>query len=390
MAEALLGRIARHGVSSAVDPREDRLTEVLAAVLGCRRCEGLARHLALGWLRATDARLVNPTLVERAQSVLADDARAWSCSVRTQVSLITAAGRRRPDLQLTFDELGDARRRVVIWVEVKHGTDLHSHQLHAYVENLRHAGGNAGAVVLVAPRESYPFDRDEIPAEVPQLTWEDTATILQAFMTTDPVGVFLIAELLEYLKEEKLVDPGPLNAAHLTALRKYRAATRSLVRVCEIAADAVAKLWDQGEFFKWPEHSATPTNYYWAYPLAAVDGTTISAPRGWELQWQLMLDGQDAVIDAAQGVPLLTAGLVSERGGLSKFSAETLENLTDNGLDVLADRVRAKGWDYIVRIADLDQLDVTRSPDPAAQGQRIADWANASFRAIAEVLHEPV
>ena len=40
-AEPFLGRIARHGVGFAVDPHEDRLTEVCAAVFASGYCEGL-------------------------------------------------------------------------------------------------------------------------------------------------------------------------------------------------------------------------------------------------------------------------------------------------------------------------------------------------------------
>lgn len=55
MQRSLLGRIARYGITGLRDPREDRLTEICAAVFGAEACEGLARHVALGWLAAAAA-----------------------------------------------------------------------------------------------------------------------------------------------------------------------------------------------------------------------------------------------------------------------------------------------------------------------------------------------
>jgi hypothetical protein len=55
VAAGLIERIARHGVSGERDPREDRLTEILAAVLENPRCAGLAHHLVIGLLDAATA-----------------------------------------------------------------------------------------------------------------------------------------------------------------------------------------------------------------------------------------------------------------------------------------------------------------------------------------------
>ncbi len=54
MTETFFGRIALHGTTAAKDPREDRLTEVLAAVFGSAAGRGLARHLAHRWLTSGD------------------------------------------------------------------------------------------------------------------------------------------------------------------------------------------------------------------------------------------------------------------------------------------------------------------------------------------------
>jgi hypothetical protein len=213
-AETFLGRIARHGVGFAVDPHEDRLTEVCAAVFESDHCAGLARHVALGWLAAAlnDARMPTKEPLGKIRDLLADDATAWACAVRTQLELKTSEGRRRPDLELSFTTEDELRQNVTVWVEVKHGTKPHSRQLQAYLENLRRLRGGHSVLLLLAPRAKLPsFDPDEIPEEVPQLTWEATASSIESFDTAEPVGRFLRDELFAYLKEEKLSGSGTAN-----------------------------------------------------------------------------------------------------------------------------------------------------------------------------------
>ena len=88
-------------------------------------------------------------------------------------------------------------------------------------------------------------------------------------------------------------------------------------------------------------------------------------------QWQLVLDAQDVVVDGPVGVPLLTAGLVSETDALDGFEAETLEKLRDRGLEVLPARIVAKGQNYIGRTSTLKGLELT-GKDLRGQGDAIA------------------
>ena len=209
----------------AVDPHEDRLTEVCAAVLVNDHCAGLAGHVALDWLTAAlkDTRITIKEPLGDIRDLLADDGAAWACTVRTQLELKTPEGRKRPDLELSFAREGDRPENVTLWVEVKHGTKPHSRQLWAYLENLRRLRGSHNSVLLLlAPRTKLPsFDPDEIPDEVPQLTWEVTASSIKSFDTAEPVGRFLRDQLFDYLREEKLVDPGPLTPVYLESFATY-------------------------------------------------------------------------------------------------------------------------------------------------------------------------
>src|SRR4051812_23353745 len=99
MQGSLLGRIARHGVSGLRDPREDRLTEICAALFAAPQCEGMALHVARGWLVAATEDV--PGFAARTEALL-DPERAWSCKVETQVRFDSEDGPRCPDLALWF------------------------------------------------------------------------------------------------------------------------------------------------------------------------------------------------------------------------------------------------------------------------------------------------
>lgn len=102
-------------------------------------------------------------------------------------------------------------------------------------------------MLLLAPRQDYPFEPAQVPDEVVQLRWQDTARIIREWSTDDPVGRFLLAELTAYLREEDLVDPEDLTGEHLVALDVHREALNALDRVCELAATRVDSRWNDGD-----------------------------------------------------------------------------------------------------------------------------------------------
>ena len=80
--------------------------------------------------------------------------------VSTQIQTLAGGRRRRPDLELVFS---GPKGGVTIWVEVKHGTPPHSGQLADYLLAQKERGITRGAVLLVAPRDEYPFPAAELP-----------------------------------------------------------------------------------------------------------------------------------------------------------------------------------------------------------------------------------
>lgn len=148
---SLIGRIAKYGVSPVRDAREDRLTEIWAAIFNSDHCAGFARHVALDWLgsAARDASVADRHRLRALAKMLGQDG-SWRCRVETQVPATLEEERRRPDLELTFT--GPAS--VPIWVEVKNGTAPHNEQLFAYGRIQEHLGLKPAAVLLVAPRNT--------------------------------------------------------------------------------------------------------------------------------------------------------------------------------------------------------------------------------------------
>jgi hypothetical protein len=172
------------------------------------------------------------------------DEPSWVCHVDTQHWLRAGGDRRCADLELTFRRSTPTRRTLHLRVEVKHGTPPHTGQLQAYIDEQRSVGDDA-AVLLLAPRQDYPFEPAQVPDEVVQLRWQDTARIIREWSTDDPVGRFLLAELTAYLREEDLVDPEDLTGEHLVALDVHREALNALERVCELAATRVDSRWNE-------------------------------------------------------------------------------------------------------------------------------------------------
>jgi hypothetical protein len=379
LSRGFLGRIARHPTSGARDAREDRLTEVCAAVFASPHCSGLARFVAVEWLQAavTDERLANRALLAALRDQLAEDGADWSCNVRTQLSVALPDGARRPDLELRFRNVSEASAPdVVIWVEVKHGTAPHTRQLHAYLDAQRDSLSR-GAVLLVAPRTSYPFTPAEIPAEVPQLTWQQTARIIGNYPTPDPVGQFLIDELRNYLAEEELMDPEQLTPVHLVALANYQEAREALDLVCDAAAAWIDKSWNEQTRGQWPQ-TGTARERWWSYANHARDTPPIAVDERWGWSWEVIYDSAWIFPDRRVGVPCIGAGMTADRGSIATLEQRSQDRLLDAEFE-LRDKTRTRSTEneYVWRIVYPE--DVLAGATIDAQGKMLADWVIAAF-----------
>lgn len=394
MTESLLGRISRYGVSALRDSREDRLTEILAALFDSRHCPGLARQVALGWLeRACEqAQLADKAHIIEVRNMLGDSELVWSCLARTQLRISIDGSPRRPDLEVRFrgrTEDGDVKQ-VSLWVEVKHGTPPHTGQLQAYLDAQRAGRVRNATVVLVAPRgDIESFDANEIPSEVPKLTWQDTAQQVKRYVPADDIGAFLIDELLRYLREEGLMDPEQLTPVHLVALANHREAVIALDRVCEIAAEEVGRRWNDADSSGSYPPRGSRSESWWNYPKHPRGGDTPAKAADWNFDWQLFDDSSYLFKDGRPGVPCFAVGMAA---GADKKAAGALDTLTqqlleDSRFEILPlGSTVTRNFEYAWRRAYPEEVIV--GGDIVSQGAALAAWIVDGFTALTAALND--
>ncbi len=387
----LFGRIARHPVGVGRDAREDRLTEVVAAVLDSPSCKGLARHVAMAWLG--DAREHHGAIAKRGRfsrlhDRLADDGQAWNCEIKTQRSLRTMEGQlRRPDLTLRFTAA--RAQTLTLVIEVKHGSAPHTDQLRAYVDH--HSGTDHAAVLLLAPRSDLAWlEPAQIPAEVARIRWQDTARAIDDWATGDPVAQFLVDELTNYLNEEGLVDPSQITAEDISALIHHQRALDALDRLCELAADDVAQRWAALlETGAYPTRGQ-PKERWWSYPARRADDVPLRAQQlleHWGWGWQLIYDSSYLFDDGGAWVPRLGAGMTAALGSIQDLTQDEQERLRERGFELLSrGSTRSQNWDYVWRMAELDGGEVLTGGRLDEQAELLACWVVDTFAGLADAL----
>jgi hypothetical protein len=224
------------------------------------------------------------------------------------------------DLELIFERQRPGGTQLHLRVEVKHGSLPHTGQLQAYIDEQR-SSGNDAAVLLLAPRQDYPFDSAQVPDEVVQLRWQDTARVIGEWRPDDPVGRFLISELTAFLREEDLVDPEDLKHDHLVALEVHEEALNALERVCELAATRVDSQWNEGDG---PGQYGRPVvkERWWTYPPYPREPAAQGVDLGdaWELSWSVHFNGRYLFKDRSAspcfnvGVTAGTPGSIEDLG----------------------------------------------------------------------------
>ena len=380
MAQSLLGRIARRPVRLTKDEAEDRLTEVVAAVLAHPECPGLAGFVVLGWLKSAlhDERLSNRGALAAIREQLA--AGGWMLRVNTQL-VVSADGRtRRPDLELGFTS--PDRPDLTAWVEVKHGAEPERNQLCDYVL-AQHSRGLAsrGAVLLVAPRAGYEwFDPSQIPDTVPTVTWQQTGSLLATYTTTSSIGAFLVDELCHYLREEGLMDPERITAEHLVAFAHHKEAFEALDLLCSAATAHIAAQWAPLAPEQYGSRSGSIS--WWMFPTCR-DG--MMPLEGREFDFNLFRDSTGCFRDGRPGVPVFTVGTSGEPGTIAALDAETADALADAGFQLLPKAsLLSNNWDRIWRRAYPDELLAGATLED--QGNSLARWVVDAF----EQLHATV
>ena len=377
-----LSRVARYGHASAAEQRENRLTEIVAALFESSQCDGLSRAVARGWMGAAlrDSQLSHAEALasrrsfQAAQLALANDAATWACEVQTQVPVY---GHRTGyvDLELRFYSTVAQEDDVRLWVEIKNGIEPHDHQLRLYADEWTKLAV-AGGVLLVAPRADYePFDSDQLDVRVPRLSWQQTAELFRAYEGANDVSRFLLAELCEFLIEEGLMDQ-ELTPIHHVALAHYRDAVSSLLAACDIASRWVREHWDApGEQVNWRAGSRIPDDRWETHSPWPEGGQDVDWGL-WSCGWNLYGDSARLLPDGRRGVPCFIAGLRKEAEGID--DSEWAQRLRDANFEIWP------RWGHQVRrVAYPEEVVVGRGIE--AQGESLGRWIVDAFQRLFEI-----
>jgi hypothetical protein len=239
--------VTRYRVSQTLDPRENRLTEVTAATLehvaGLPVAIGRAL-LEAGCRDATLRRLAAAECERRAQLLARFETLTVDrVSIATQVP--TRSGR-FVDLELAFDPPpGSGEPGLLLWVEVKHGADLHGNQLDAYLADMpaRRPRERDEVLVLLGPRGWAPDGPTDV--RVLRVDWQQVARGVAVYAGTLSAAQeqWLVSEYIRYLKEEGLSDPDALTLASAMALMEHENAADATAGICEHAFAYVEEQW---------------------------------------------------------------------------------------------------------------------------------------------------
>ena len=381
-------RVARYGPQAHLDPRENRLTEVTATAL--EHVDGLAAAFArclldLGERDARRRRLPESERMRRG-TLAAHGRQLAQDRVDIETQLATDQGR-YVDLEVLLrPRPRDPGRGLLIWVEVKHGADLHGDQVDAYLSEIdgRFPGENLErAVVVISPRGWEPTQ--VVPERALHADWQAFARELPAIAAglEAPEQRWLLTEYIRYLKEESLSDPDALTVSSALALMQYEQAEEAAAGICEHADAHVTDHWGDrtnaaarrgGD----PAHGLD----YWANYAPHRRGEDQHALwQGTWFEWGLRYGPYMNYVDGLRGSYVFIAG--------ASTSYAKDEPARRPGNETWMGRRQSDGFhrtwldNYkLVRMRYPDELLAASTLD--AQGRALGEWIVEAFEALVE------
>jgi hypothetical protein len=277
------------------------------------------------------------------------------------------------DLEITFGrgDIPDLR----VWVEIKHGADLHESQLENYVRDVGFEPQAEHRLVLLAPRDAMPTT----DVAVTFVEWQAIAVLLKRLgrARDDPVERWLIEELLKYLEEEDLLDEEALTPAHSFVLAARPAADRAVERLLAFADQVVRAEW--GDPIEFGKKGGARANFlpgfWWSQHPVSRTPKISDTWRDTRFEWSLREDrprdqSRDAYAFCA-GATFLTKNnplaIAGNEAWLAGLQAEGFERVSD--------------WYWrLWRYSYPEQLMV--EPTLEAQGHRLGRWVVEAFRTL--------
>jgi hypothetical protein len=336
--ESLFGRVSRYPRSPALDPVENRLTEVTAAVF--ERVDDAARQAVIALLA---------TAIEQAGRKATTEPHngQWMAEAKRVRTAMHAAGALGPEARTRIrTQLATPKGRfvdmevwlrpgrpastledIVIWVEAKYGADVHGDQLDVYLADIEAHPARHRIVLLLLPRGQTL--KTKPPPAVHVVDWQTISHVVNdvRFRAGRPKGQrWLVDEYSDYLEEEGLMDPDALSAAHAVALMQAGDAADAIAGICEHGDAIVQKEWAKANDYGRPPRSASKDPAFGLGYWASFDAqpNTSNWREGWfewgnddPENWQYVDD------DNIRGSNAFYAALDSKRGRTPTQSRRT-------------------------------------------------------------------
>jgi hypothetical protein len=397
--ESVFARATRYSRLPSMDPRENRLTEVTAAAL--EHIDGLAHEMVLALLRAaTDQathslvaadtqRTLRTTEPERLRACLRATEELVAPRVRVRTQVGTPKGRFVDmEIWLRPETATSAAEDVLLWLEIKHGADIHGDQLYAYLEDIQAEPAAQRAVLLLAPR-GQAFS-SSLPEGVALVDWQTAAATVGDFARDRERSEsqrWLADQYAQYLDEENLMDPEALDTIGALALMEANNAAAAAGGICEHADAEVIARWNQRSSHRTPQGKSENPDYgldYWAvYPTHGVGDMPSPAWEPCWFEWGAVNTEELDYVDAED-----------IRGATAFYAGATFEAKSNPGRnpgnEPWLNTLRAagflptwfNGYHRLLRLKYPDELLAYTTLD--RQGQSLGEWICGAFAMLIE------
>jgi hypothetical protein len=356
---SLFSTIVRYLPTLRRNPREDMLTQCLAATL--EHARGLPEFVVSDWL---EGRGFPPRA-------------GLEVDVDSQYRLPRTGD--RVDLTLAFREAGERVPSVLIWVEIKHQAHLSGRdQLERYERQLSDQVARVKRLVLLAPAGYIPRDDERIPTAAILADWHRLGLILRRWLDSDRPedarAEWIATEFLSYLEEEDLYVSKPLTTLQVEVLRGHEAANRTFAALAEHAGRQIDDWIEAGgiqreEADQGPRRGSHGWTGFWrSYGYREYAGT-----RAW-FEWNFQTpSGQDE--------PCFGSGVAFSPD--EEPAQAVWEALMEQGLGRTAD---GDPWPRAFRYLTPEELATAADGTLTGQAQILAEWVLDSFRAGRQAL----
>jgi hypothetical protein len=383
--------VTKYTPGPSLDPRENRLTEVTAAVLEevPEFAPIFVRHLLADEVNSQAFRQDSPGFSARIDEIERSLAGSASGPPRVRTQVATVAGR-FVDIEVAFsDPYDQGRTGLRVWTEVKDAADQHDEQLLAYLKDLgKDLHSSSSFVALLVP--SWWKTRTEVPNEVPVADWHGVAVRAKelAASINDPLKAWLLNQYVQYLEEEQLTVPDRrrLTKFSAQAMMEERSIEETGVGLWEAAQEYVEENWgpvrvdDSGRRL-----ARLDFDRFWAQFQTAPAG---DVHPGWRKAWfelgwcetpELRAD-----LDLGSDVALYAGATFYEKGEADEAIDESW--MSRRALDVVAPATNGL---RLVKLAGYQRVFSFTLPAHylggetlEKQGNELGEWAISVFRSL--------